>query len=171
MPDDPYEKYQAAPGAPAKATAPDADPYAKYQAGAPAPSGPSKPTTQAQIDKSMGPQTQLGQLYHAAAPISQSVDTFKREAGAAGRTVGGMLDPLTYYHAFADKPTDVENQQFTPKSTSGVLGRFGLGVERLIAAPIANAGAAAIDIGKSKDPYGESLKAAPEAIGTGAGLA
>jgi len=106
------------------------------------------------------------------APLSEVIDTGKREGTAAYNTVKGMVNPMTYYHALADEPTAEEKKLIGDHGTVGnIAARPGLALARLSSEPLAHAAVKGVDIARSPDPVGEALKVAPEAIGTGAGLA
>jgi len=98
-------------------------------------------------------------------------DTLSREGKAFTGTIAGI--PAAVYHAFAEPATKEEIQKYGADQVTGAK-RLGLGMDRLITAPVEVAGKFYADAAKGK--YGDAsqvesamLNEAPEAVGSAAG--
>lgn len=98
-------------------------------------------------------------------------DTLEREGKSVAGNIAGI--PSAVYHAFAEPPTQEETDKFGgPAEVSGAK-RIGLGVHRLVTAPVENAVGWYSDAARGKIPnaYEQFLSAAPEGMGAGAAAA
>lgn len=89
--------------------------------------------------------------------------TLGRELISGVRSIAGT--PSGIYHAFADEPTAEERQE-SGNDTEGAGKRIGLGLQRLIAQPLINAGRYYTSTAPSVD---QILSVAPEALGSAGG--
>ncbi len=95
-------------------------------------------------------------------------DTLSREGKSFTGTIAGI--PSAVYHAFSEPPMQDEKDRWGAEEVAGPK-RVGLGLHRLITAPVETAGKWYSDAFSGKIPlaYEQALSVAPEAIGSAAG--